>query len=174
MYRSSITIFLFTLFRSFGRRLCHRYKIYREYYSEKGIFESGMYPGIRKCLRGLHEDGRKLVLATSKPEIYARRITEHFGISKYFSFEAGATMDSTRNSKSDVILYALRESGITDLSSTAMVGDRDHDILGAKAAGIFPVGVLYGYGDREELEKAGAGAIVDTTDALLDWFRNRG
>ena len=145
-------------------------KKYREYYAETGILKSEMYPGVANCLRKLHAAGAKLVLATSKPELYAKRITEHFGISKYFFFEAGASFDESRNQKTDVIFYALEQAGITDLSATAMVGDRYHDIEGAKAAGIFPVGVLYGYGSREELEKAGAGAIVESADDLLEFL----
>lgn len=132
---------------------------YREYFSVKGIFENVMYEGVDKFLHTLTQKGKKLYLATSKPEPFARQILEHFKLSHYFSFIGGSTFDGSRSEKVDVIKYVLEETQITDLSKTVMVGDRKYDITGAKMNGIDAIGVLYGYGDRKELEEAKADFI---------------
>ena len=134
---------------------------YREYFKDTGIFENKVYEGIPELLAELRASGKKLIVATSKPEEFALRILKHFSLYTYFDFVAGATMDSSRVKKADVIAYALESSGVTDLSRTVMVGDREHDILGARATGLDSLGVLYGYGSREELEAAGATYIVE-------------
>ncbi len=139
---------------------------YREYYSVNGIFESELYPGVDELLAKLCAAGKKIILATSKPEVFAVKILEHFRLSDYFYFTAGATLDKTRTEKADVIAYALKNAGITDLSETVMVGDRFHDIDGAKANGIRSAGVLYGFGSRKELENAGADFIAGDTNEL--------
>lgn len=114
----------------------------------------------------MRDEGKKLYVATSKPELFAKKILEHFQMAEYFTFIGGASMDETRVKKGDVIGYVLEENQITDLSQVVMVGDREHDVIGAKEAGIESVGVLYGYGSREELEEAGANEIVSTVEAL--------
>lgn len=129
---------------------------YREYFAPKGIFENKPYEGIIQTLRTLKKAGKHLLVATSKPEPYARRIVEHFGMADYFEFVAGASMDEVRVKKEDVIRYAFDSCGITDTSSALMIGDRRHDMEGAAKNGIDSMGVLYGYGSREELEGAGA------------------
>ena len=139
---------------------------YREYYGVKGIFESELYPGIKELLSQLFSSNKKVILATSKPEVFAVKILEHFGISDYFYFTAGATLDKTRTEKADVIAYALKSAGVTDRRKAVMVGDRFHDIDGAKANGIRSVGVLYGFGSRKELENAGADFIAMDTNEL--------
>lgn len=139
---------------------------YREYYTVDGIFENIVYDGVEEILKSLRQDGRKILMATSKPEKFANQILEHFHLSSYFDFVAGATMDESRVTKADVISYAIENFGITDLNEALMVGDREHDILGAKAVGIDSMGVLYGYGSREELEKAGAKYITETVKEL--------
>ena len=139
---------------------------YREYYSVNGIFEGELYPGIKELLSQLFSSNKKVILATSKPEIFAVKILEHFCISDYFYFTAGATLDKTRTEKADVIAYALKSAGITNLSEAVMVGDRFHDIKGAKANGIRSVGVLYGFGSRKELENSGADFIAKDTKQL--------
>ena len=139
---------------------------YREYYSVNGIFESELYPGIKELLSQLFSSNKKVILATSKPEVFAVKILEHFGISDYFYFTSGATLDKTRNEKDQVIAYALKSTGITNLSEAVMVGDRFHDIKGAKANGIRSVGVLYGFGSRKELENSGADFIAKDTKQL--------
>lgn len=140
---------------------------YREYYSEKGIFENVLYDGIPEMLKQIKDSGRGIVLATSKPEPFAIKILEHFHIDRYFDFTAGSTMEETRTNKAEVIVYALESCGITDLSSAVMVGDREHDIFGAKKAGLHSIGVLYGYGGREELQNAGATYIAERVEDIV-------
>ena len=139
---------------------------YREYYGVKGIFESELYPGVKELLAKLCAAGKKIILATSKPEVFAVKILEHFRLSDYFYFTAGATLDKTRTEKADVIAYALKSAGVTDRRKAVMVGDRFHDIDGAKANGIRSTGVLYGFGSRKELENAGADFISMDTNEL--------
>lgn len=139
---------------------------FREYYSNKGMFESSVYKGIEKLLTRLKSENKILIVATSKPEAYARRILEDLEIDRYFSYIAGSKFDGTRIEKSDVIAYALKSCGIRDFSLVVMVGDREHDIMGAKKTGIDSVGVLFGYGDMKELENAGATYIVETVEDL--------
>ena len=140
---------------------------YREYFRDKGIFENEVYSGVPALLARLKQEEKTLILATSKPEGFAKQILDHFDLTKYFDFVAGATMDETRNKKADVIAYALKMAGVTDLSRALMIGDRDQDMLGAKANGLASLGVLYGYGDRAELEGAGATCIAETVDDIL-------
>lgn len=140
---------------------------YREYFETTGLFENAVYPDIPPVLEELRRRGKRLVVATSKPEKFAVQIMKHFSLDGYFSLIAGATLDDTRIKKADVIAYALAESG-ADGRSSAMIGDREHDIFGAKANGLYSVGVLYGFGSREELLRAGADAIAATPHALLD------
>ena len=135
---------------------------YREYFQETGIFENQVYPGIRQMLKALKDDGRILWVATSKPEPFAQRILEHFDLDGYFSCVAGASMDETRVKKGEVIAYAIERMGAERREDLVMVGDREHDILGAAENGIDSIGVLYGYGSREELEQASAGRIAKT------------
>jgi haloacid dehalogenase superfamily, subfamily IA, variant 1 with third motif having Dx(3-4)D or Dx(3-4)E len=141
---------------------------YREYFADKGIYENKLYDGIPELLEVLKKNNKKIVLATSKPEVYARQILQYFKIDKYFDFAAGADFEETRVNKGDVIKYALQEANITDLSKVIMVGDREHDIIGAKENNIKSVGVLYGFGDVIELTQARAEYIVKDTEELLN------
>lgn len=145
---------------------------YRERFSVKGLYENEVYDGVEKMLQDLKGSGKKLIIATSKPEKFTKIILEHFDLLKYFDFVAGATMDGSRGEKADVIRYALEISGIEDKSKVIMIGDRKFDILGAKENGLKSLGVLYGFGDREELTEAGADYIVecaeDIAKVLLD------
>lgn len=140
---------------------------YREYFRDKGIFENEVYEGVVDLLETLRAQGKKVVLATSKPEGFAKTILEHFQLAKYFDFVAGASMDESRNKKGAVIAYALESCGITDKSAVVMVGDREHDVLGAKENDLDSIGVLFGYGSREELEAAGATYIAETVSDIL-------
>lgn len=140
---------------------------YREYYTVKGIFENNVYRGIPELLGTLQESGRKIILATSKPEVYAKKILEHFGLAKYFDFIAGASLDETRTKKDEVISYALDKTGTEDIKTTVMIGDREHDVLGAGKFGMDSIGVLYGYGDLAELSAAGATHIAETAEDIL-------
>ncbi|WP_010246224.1 HAD hydrolase-like protein [Acetivibrio cellulolyticus] len=139
---------------------------FREYFKDIGIFENKLYNGIELLLKRLKESERKIILATSKAEVFAVRILEHFKIADYFDVVVGSELDGTRLRKSEVIRYALGKAGITELSSVVMIGDRKEDIIGAKETGIESIGVLYGYGSFEELEKAGTSMIVETIDEL--------
>lgn len=143
---------------------------YREYYRDKGIYENSVYNGIENLLAELHKEGKKIILATSKPELFAKQILRHFNLEKYFLFAAGSTMDETRTNKAEVIEYALSECGITDKSSVVMIGDREHDIIGANKNGIDSIGVLFGYGSREELEAAGATYIAETVEDIINFI----
>lgn len=138
---------------------------YREYFKDKGIFQNELYPGMEQLLKSVTEQGGKIVLATSKPEVFAKRILEYFHIEDYFIFAAGSTLDTTRNKKADVIRYALDSLGIAP-EEAVMIGDRKHDVIGAKENGMACIGVLFGYGDREELESAGADTVVETVEEL--------
>ncbi len=142
---------------------------YREYFRDIGIFENEVYGGIENLLNEIKASGRKIILATSKPEEFAKRILVHFGLDKYFDFIAGATMDTSRSKKGDVIAYALRESGCS-CENAVMVGDRLHDILGAKENGLASIGVLFGYGSKDELENAGADYIAETVEDILKFI----
>lgn len=139
---------------------------YREYFTVTGLYENVEYSGIQELLSELKAHGKHLLVATSKPELFARQILEYFQMSEYFDFIGGASMDEVRVRKGDVIKYVLKENRITELSQVIMIGDREHDILGAKEAGLESVGVLYGYGNREELELAGADYVVATIEEL--------
>lgn len=141
---------------------------YREYFAPKGIFENKPYEGIIETLRTLKRAGKHLLVATSKPEPYARRIVEHFGMADYFEFVAGASMDEVRVKKEDVIRYALENCGVTDTSAVLMIGDRRHDIEGAQENAMDSMGVLYGYGSREELTEAGADFLCETVSDLKE------
>lgn len=142
-------------------------RLYREYYSKKGIYENRLYDGIIHLLEKLSEEGAKVVLATSKPREFAEEILRFFSLTKYFDYIAAAEMNGKRNEKSEVIAYALEISGAKK-EQTVMVGDRKFDILGARSAGIASIGVLYGFGTEEELIKAGADYIAQTPESVLD------
>lgn len=141
-------------------------KYYREYYEKKGLFENRVYEGIPELLKKLKKSGKTVILATSKPEKFAKIILEDFNLSSYFDFAAGASLDETRNKKEEVIAYALTKCNITDKYRAVMVGDRHHDIDGAEKNGISSVGVLYGFGNREELETSGADFVAEDINAL--------
>ena len=142
-------------------------RLYRVYFPEKGIFENEVYAGIPEMLAALRAAGKRLVLATSKPEKFARIIMAHFGLDAYVPEIAGATFDTSRSKKGQVIAYALETFGI-DPATAVMVGDREHDMFGGKENGLPGVGVTYGYGDRPELENAGAVAVADSPEELLE------
>lgn len=138
---------------------------FRVYFKEKGMFENQLYPGIFPLLEELRTAGKTLVIATSKPEIFAKQILEHFGIAHYFDVIAGASLDSSRISKADVIGYAINQLEAFP-NNAVMIGDREHDIEGARRNQLPAIGVLYGYGNKQEFEKAGATMIVETVQDL--------
>ena len=129
--------------------------VFRSRYNPIGIYENVPYPGIREALEELKREGYKLCVATSKPEEFALRIMEHFGLAAYFHRICGAQREDRASAqKGSVVADALRRSG-TD-GPAVMVGDRRFDVVGAHENGLPAIGVLYGYGGREELENAGA------------------
>ena len=142
-------------------------RVYREYYGKQGIFENALYPGIDHLLHSLCQRDKILAVATSKPEFYARKILEHFKIDQYFTFVSGAELDERRGSKTQVIQYVFENIKIPSLNQAVMIGDKEHDVIGARAVGIESIGVLYGYGSREELVAAGASYIVQDIQELL-------
>ena len=143
---------------------------FREYFRAQGIFENEVYEGIEDMLTSLKSKGKKIILATSKPDGFANEILKHFQLDKYFDFVAGATMDETRTKKGDVIKYALESCGINDMSTVIMIGDREHDIIGAKECGIDSIGVLFGYGSYDELHNAGATYIAETVEDIVNFI----
>ena len=143
-------------------------KLYREYFSSKGLFENEIYGGVSDLLQNLKENGKALIVATSKPQLFTDRIMEHFNLAKYFDFIAGSNMDTTRSKKAEVIEYALSECNIKDKSKVVMIGDRAEDVIGAQTVGVDSIGVEYGYGTFDELKNAGATYIVKTVDELKD------
>lgn len=161
----------FAEYYGFSEEDCQKALVYyREYFREKGIYENEVYAGVIEMLEAIKKSGRKIVLATSKPEEFALIILKHFDLYKYFDFVAGATMDESRSKKADVITYALKKSGVADSKDVVMVGDRKHDIIGAKENGLDSIGVLFGYGDREELEKAGATYIAEKVEDIISFL----
>jgi HAD hydrolase, family IA, variant 1 len=144
-------------------------EIFHEYYRSTGIFECELYEGIEEMLKVLSKDYR-LYIATSKPEKEARRVIEHFGLDKYFTFVGGSDGDfnTKRSTKAAVIEYVLKSNNIEDKTAAIMVGDKVHDIVGANTVGLKSIGILYGYGSMEEFDKANY--IVRNVDDLREMF----
>lgn len=128
---------------------------YRERYSESGIFDSEVYPGVEEMLIETRRLGHTLHVATSKAEVYARRIITHFGLDSHFTSITGSELDGTRSNKAEIIEHILKTNGI-DPSQAIMIGDRKHDMIGAAKHGIPAIGVLWGYGTGGELIESGA------------------
>ena len=137
--------------------------VFREYYEPTGIFENSVYPGIEAMLSELKAAGRTLAVATSKLDKTALRVLDHFGLSPYFDVVIGSRVDGTLSEKAEVLKYALTRLG-ADAEDALMVGDRKYDVEGAAENGVACLGVLYGYGDREELERAGAMCLAETPE----------
>ena len=143
---------------------------FRVYYNEMGgILENEVYPGIRELLSDLKQAGKRLMIATSKPQAAAELVMHHFGLDEFIPEIIGGTDDPRRNTKGKVIAWALREYGV-DPSTAVMVGDREHDIQGAAENGIPAIGITWGYGDRAELEGAGAAAVFDTPAETAEYI----
>ncbi|MDF2611944.1 MAG: phosphatase [Lachnospiraceae bacterium] len=141
-------------------------RYYREYYAKMGIFQNQPYQGINEMLSRLVKEGKKLLIATSKPEVFAKQIMDHFDLSRYFIDVCGSTFDASREKKGDVIRYALSKNHITELNQVVMIGDRYHDIMGAKENEIASIGVLYGFGSSQEFVEHGADRVVETVEEL--------
>lgn len=142
-------------------------EVFRERYRVFGKLECSVYPGIPAMLEKLKRAGHKLAVASAKPEPFVREIMDHFGITGYFDCIVGASMDEKMADKAENIRRVMRDAGYEGRKEEVwMIGDRKFDIEGAKEAGIFSVGVLFGYGSREELEGAGAGRIAESVEDL--------
>lgn len=138
---------------------------YREYFREKGIFENVLYSGVEQLLQKLQTQERMIILATSKPTVFAEQILAHFQIRSYFNYVHGSELDGTRSDKTDLIEYIVTNHQL-ELAPTVMIGDRKHDIIGANNNRIHAIGVSYGYGSEEELKSAGPDIIVKTVQNL--------
>ena len=159
---------LWDTFRDFGvpsNRLDEAVDIFRSRYVPIGKFENIPYPGIREVLEALRNQGRKLFVATSKPEVTAREILDHFDLSRYFTEICGATIDKSRSAKEEVIAYLLSLDGCQE--NSVMVGDTAFDVIGAAAHGIPTIGAAWGYGKTEDMVSAGAAAIAQSPEELL-------
>lgn len=143
---------------------------YRSQYAVDGWNDNVVYDGIKEMLYSLQSKGLKLSLATSKPMRFAEKIMDYFDLSKYFVFLGAGDTDNKRGSKIEVIEYVFENLKISDRSEVLMVGDRKYDVEGANLAGIDCAGVLWGFGDREELTNAGAKYIFDTPKDVTDFF----
>ena len=139
--------------------------LYRERFGTVGLYENALYPGIPEALAGLRAAGRALYVMTSKPHVYARLIVEHFGIARLFERVYGSEMDLTRVDKGELIAYALAEERL-EPSRVVMVGDREHDMEGARQCGVRAIGVTYGYGSEAELRAHGAALIAHEPAAI--------
>ncbi len=142
---------------------------YREYFSVKGLYQNEVYAGIPKMLAELKASGKKLIVATSKPEVFARIILDHFNLSDYFEHIVGATEDPSRNNKGAVIAHAIKICDI-NINSAVMVGDRKHDLIGAAENNIPAIGVLYGFGDMEELSKYNPISVQQSVKTLHNYL----
>jgi phosphoglycolate phosphatase len=136
-------------------------RIYRQRYSDVGLYDCTAYPGIQDMLVALHATGRPLCLATSKRRDFAERVVDYLGFSEFIPTVYGALPGGGLDDKKDMLRELLRVEGY-DPTGTVMVGDRLHDIEAAKANGLRSIGVLWGYGGREELERVGADSIAVT------------
>jgi phosphoglycolate phosphatase len=145
---------------------------YRERFGTVGLFENEVYDGIPEMLEALQKSGHTLYVATSKPVVYAERIIDHFGLHRYFKCIFGSELDGTRSDKKSLISYILQRELMAP-SETSMIGDREHDIIGAKENGIFGFGVLWGYGTKDELENSGANAFFKTPRELVTAFNGK-
>ena len=163
---------LYETFQKFGvpaEKTDEAIRVYRSRYIPTGMFENTPYPGVKALLEALKSEGYTLYVATSKPEEMSVTILEKFGLAPYFDRICGASTDTSRSTKDAVIAYLLAQSGAKE--DMVMVGDTKYDVLGAKAHGIPTIGVSWGYGSVTEMMDAGAVAIADTTQQLLELIK---
>lgn len=139
--------------------------LYRERFGEVGLYENAPYPGIGAALEALRSGRARLFVATSKPTIYARRIVVHFGLDKWLEDVFGSELDGTRTDKSELLAHIAGQLGLAT-ETARMVGDREHDMIGARNNGIQGLGVIWGYGSEQELLEAGATALLRTPGEL--------
>jgi phosphoglycolate phosphatase len=152
-----------------GPLLQEAVSVYRERFSTVGMFENEVYEGIPGALQALLKNGHRLYVATSKPTVYAEQIINHFELHRYFAGVYGSELDGTRNDKTHLISYILQRASI-NASCAAMIGDREHDMIGANGNGVGGFGVLWGYGSRQELKASGACACIGSPGELVAIF----
>ncbi len=143
--------------------------LFREYFGVYGWWDNELYDGIHELLSSLKASGKTLVLATSKPEVYSSKILKLFDLDKYFDFAEGASFDSSREKKCDVLDYALSKVGVVtpmQKAGAVLVGDTAFDVEGANICGIDSIAVTYGYGKEADLKEAGATYIAKTVAAI--------
>lgn len=161
----------FSTFNGFDAEQCEEViRRYREYYSSVGLFENVPYEGVEELLVRIRQSGRKIGLATSKPDKFTIRILEKFGLLQYFDVVACASMDEKRDKKHEVVAYALEQFGNPDKSEVVLVGDTRFDAEGAGIVGIDCIGVLYGFGTRAELEANKAKYIAPTVEDIYQFL----
>ncbi|WP_044339302.1 HAD family hydrolase [Rossellomorea aquimaris] len=141
---------------------------YRERFKEKGMFENKLYPNIPSLLKTLKENGFTLVVATSKPTVFAEQILKYFTIDQFFDLIAGSNLDGTRTSKAEIIQYILDVYHEYEAGNFIMIGDRKHDMIGAHHTGIDSIGVTYGYGSFEEISQSKPTYMVSNVDEIKD------
>ncbi len=145
---------------------------YRAYFSNTGLYENAVYPGVRQCLARLQAEGFELSVVTSKPHVYAERILEHFDLRSYFGEVVGAELSGERSVKTELVAHALTQLACAP-GNACMIGDRAQDMRGAAENAVRGIGVLYGYGSQAELEEAGAAALAADLTAVegcvLSW-----
>ena len=141
-------------------------RLYRERYSEWGLYQAAVYPGVAEALAGHVALGTRLVLCTSKARVFAARVVDHFGLAQLLSGVYGAELDGRFEDKAELIAHILQVENLRP-QDCCMVGDRKHDVIAAARHGIPTIGVLWGYGGREELEAAGAAMLIKRADELL-------
>lgn len=141
--------------------------LYRVRFSTVGLFENEVYEGIENILSDLAANGNRMVVATSKPRVFAVKIINHFNMNGYFDYVYGSELDGQLSNKADLISFILGKEGL-DIDTTLMIGDRSHDIVGAKKNALRSVGVLWGYGSHDELTGAGADILCDLPSQLIE------
>jgi phosphoglycolate phosphatase len=156
----------FARFDVVGDRALDALAVYRERYDRVGAFENEIYDGIPELLDRLDADGRRMAVATSKAEHNAHRILEHFGIAHHFAFVGGASPDGVRSMKADVVAYVLAHLDHPDPATAVMIGDRHHDVDGARLNGLRSIAVTWGFAEDGELEAAHPDRIVHTIPEL--------
>ena len=144
----------------------HAVDFYREYFSTSGIHENVVYPGIPALLADLKSKGKQLVVATSKPTVFANQILKAFNLHQYFATIVGSHLDGTRSLKTEIIAHALSTLGKRGENSTVMVGDREHDVIGAQGNAIDSIAVTYGYGSLFELQRANPTYFVHAVEDI--------
>lgn len=143
---------------------------FREYFKERGIFENEIYLGIEDLLKKLKQNDYKIIVATSKPLVFAKTILTHFKMMDYFDLVVGSNLDGTLVDKGEIISYAIDCLKIKNLKEVIMIGDRKYDIIGAKKNNIDSIGVLYGYGSIKELKIANPNYMINSIDQLYEFF----